>query len=135
MDEKNIPKGEKINRVNLLQIIKSRYILSLIFNNLKKKKFLEIIKINKNIQKQFNLNIKDYKEFSEIIIEIIPTKKDSGSFIHFDNKNDESFAQIYFNDNENEIKRSYIQSNEKSKIGKIKIHINRSIKSLYKLLL
>ena len=31
-----------------------------------KKKSLDIIKYNKNIQKRINISIKDYKEYSEI---------------------------------------------------------------------
>ena len=133
MDKKNILKEQKVNQINLIETIKSKYILALIFNNLKKKNYYKIIKYNKKIQKEFNLNIKDYKEFSEIIIEIIPNKKYYGSFIHFADKKDESFAKIYLNDNNNDIKRSKIKEDEINKIGKIKIHISNKIKSFHKL--
>ena len=59
----------------ILENIKSRYILSKIYDNMPKKKKLEIIKYNKKIQNRLNLSIKDYKEYSEtftpIEIEII----------------------------------------------------------------
>ena len=42
--------GSSINKANFKNI-KSNYILKKIFNNLKDKKSLEIIKINKNVKK------------------------------------------------------------------------------------
>ena len=47
--------------------LKSNYFLQKIFDNLKKKKSLEIIKYNKNIKSRINVNINDYKEYSENI--------------------------------------------------------------------
>ena len=46
MKEKN-----ESNKFNILENIKSKYILQLIFNDLKKAKLLNIIRYNKNIQK------------------------------------------------------------------------------------
>ena len=50
-----------------------------IFNNLNKKKSLEIIKYNKYNQQRLNININDYKRYSELYssieIEIIPYKE------------------------------------------------------------
>ena len=58
--------------------LKSDYFLIKLFDNLCKKKKLEIIKYNKNIQKRININLKDYKEYSKkyttIEIEIVPVK-------------------------------------------------------------
>ena len=124
---------EKINRVKLSENIKSKYILELIFNNLKRNKFLKIVKYNKKFQQRLNLSLKDYKEFSEIIIEIIPNQKKYGNFIHFEKEEEQSFVKIYFNDINEEIKRKYIKEDEIHKITKIKIHISNKIKSLYKL--
>jgi len=39
------------------------------FNIMKKNKSLGIMKYNKKLQKRFNLNINDYKEFSIIYID------------------------------------------------------------------
>ena len=44
--------------------IKSDYFLRILFNNLKKKKSLNMVKYN-NIMKRINININDYKEYSE----------------------------------------------------------------------
>ena len=59
---------EKINQIkskDKLNNIKSKYILQKVFNNLKMIKLLYIIKYNKNIMERININIKDYKEWSE----------------------------------------------------------------------
>ena len=68
----------------IIENIKSRYILSKIYNNMTIKKKLEIVKYNKKIQNRLNLDVKDYKEYSEIEIDIIPTKDKYGKFINID---------------------------------------------------
>ena len=58
---------------NLLDLIKSKYILKQIFNHLKYKALLQIIRYNKNFQKKLNKTKTHYKrEYLNIIIEIIP---------------------------------------------------------------
>ena len=145
---------------NLLDLIKSKYILKQIFNHLKNKTLLQIIRYNKNLQKKLNKTKTHYKrEYFNIIIEIIPeenilknhaeilTKKrayfphhgivshgDSGYEFTFINikKKYKSYFHIYFNDDLNkEIKRDYIT--EKDKVSKIKIIIDYKIKSLSRL--
>ena len=77
---------KKTKSKDLFQNIKSKYILQIVFNNLLKKKSLEIIKYNKNIKARINLSIKDYKEYSEkyssIEIEIKPVNNKNGRFIN-----------------------------------------------------
>ena len=91
--------------------IKSNYILKKLFDNLEKKRTLEIVKNNKNIKKRINLSIHDYKEYSEkyssIEIEIKPVNNKSGNFINI-KEEDKKYYHIYFNNNEEEIKRNYI---------------------------
>ena len=114
--------------------IKSKYILEIIFENLRKKKLLLIIKPNKRIQNRINISINDYKEYcekySQIEIEIIPNKE-KGEFIYFNKKENENYFHIYFNDNKDEIKRKYL--NENDNVKKIKILIDYQIKSFYEL--
>ena len=110
-----------------LNNLKSNYFLEKLFNNLKKNKYLVLIKYNKRIQNRLNINNKDYKEFSEIEIEIITFKNIYGKFINISNKEEESYYHIYFNDNKNEIKRNYLTENDN--ITKIKIIIDYQIKS------
>ena len=144
---------------NLLNEIKSKFILKQIFNNLTNKSLLQIIRYNKNLQKKLGKTKTHYKrEYLNIIIEIIPeenilknhaeilTKKtayfphhgivshgDSGYEFTFINikKKYKSYFHIYFNDDLNEIKRDYIT--EKDKVSKIKVVIDYKIKSLSRL--
>ena len=100
-----------------------------------KKKSLEIVKYNKRIQNRINLNVKNYKEYSEtyssIEIEIIPTKDKYGKFINI-NEDDKLYYHIYFNDNKEEIKNKY-EINKKDKVKKIKIIIDYQVKSFKEL--
>ena len=66
-----------------------------------KKKSLEILKYNKKIKNRLNVNLNNYKK--------------------------EDYIHIYFNDNKEEIKRNYLEKNEK--VTKIKILIDYQIKS------
>ena len=114
--------------------IKSKYIILKIFEYLRKKKFLEIIKLNKKIQDKLNININDYKKYSEIFshieLEIIPIEKKYDKFIN--NESKESFYHIYFNDKK-EIKRNYLKKGDKVKKIKIKIDfLIHSFENLFK---
>ena len=60
----NILNIEKSNI--LFNGLKSKYILQKILGNLSKKKLLYLIKYNKNIKNRMNININDYKKFSEL---------------------------------------------------------------------
>ena len=90
---------------------------------------------NKRIQKKFNLNINNFKEYSEkltpIEIDIIPVENIKSKYINI-KKKDEIYYHIYFNNNyEEEIKRYYIEKNDK--INNIKIIIDYQILSFNKL--
>ena len=121
----------EISYNNFLIKIRSKYILKQIFDNLQEIKLLEIIRYNKNIQNQLNKGLKDYiNEYSKIEIEIIPKEKAHGKFINMPKKY-ESYYHIYFNDDEDEIKR--IKLDKKENISKIKIILDYKVKSLTKL--
>ena len=67
---------EGLNKLNLLHKIKGNIILKSIAENLKKKKFFEIIKYNHKLQNKFGIDINNYRKFyNEIEIEIIPIYK------------------------------------------------------------
>ena len=67
---------EEIKSICRYENIKSKYILQKIFNNLEKKIILNIVKYNKDIKERINININDFKEYSEkyssVVIEIKP---------------------------------------------------------------
>ena len=132
-------KNEELNHndqiFNKFINIKSDYFLQRAFDYMHKKISLEIIKYNKNLQQRLNININNYKECSEIYssieIEIIPAKNAYGTFINI-KKEDEEYFHIYFNNNnKEEIKRTYL--NEEDKVSKINIIINYQIISFNQL--
>ena len=50
--------------------IKSKYILKTIFENLTRRKFLDVIHYNKDIKKKVEISLNDYILFSQIEIEL-----------------------------------------------------------------
>ena len=87
--------------------LKNDYFLQVVFNHLEKKRLLNMIKYNKKIMKRINININDYKEYSDLIeIEIRQVKNEYGKFINIKIE-DEKYYHIYFNNNKEEIKRLY----------------------------
>ena len=123
--------NENSSNKKLLQKIKSKLILNKIFNCLKENKKLKMIKFNKRIQNKLNIGLIDYKEyFGRIEIEIIPTsEKDNNiKFINISKNENENDYHIYFDDDSNEIKRTYLTKEDNVK--KIKIILNNEFKSL-----
>ena len=120
----------KIKYIYIYENIKSDYFLQKLFNNLVKKKLLDIIKYNNNIKKRLFININDYKEYSEefstIEIEIKLIHNKYGRFINV-KREDEGYYHIYFNSNKEETKRNWIVENETIKI--IKVIIDYPVKS------
>ena len=103
------------NKVCSLKDINSKFILQKIFYNLEHKKLLEIIHYNKRIQSLLNIGLNDYiNEYLKIEIELIPKKNKYGHFICF--KDDYfPYYHFYFNDNIVEIKRNYLNKDDKLK--------------------
>jgi len=126
VSNENNKENENAKPNPIIENIKSKYILSKIYDNIPKLKKLVIVKYNKRIQNRLNLSTKDYKEYCEIEIEIIPIKGEYGEFINI-NENDKLYYHIYFNDNNKEIKNKY--SIWKKDITKIKIIIDYQVKS------
>ena len=117
-----------INSIANIQKIKSKYILKKIFNNLHKSKSFTIIKYNKKVQNKLDISVNDYKiYYNEIEIEIVPAKNKFENFINIQNKKEEIYFHIYFNDSKEEIKRNYLKENEEVK--KIRILIDYNIYS------
>ena len=120
----------QIKSIAKYENIKTNYFLEKVFNNLEEKKSLNLVKYNKNIKNRINIDINNYKEYSEkyssIEIEIKPVNNKYGKFVNIKIE-DENHFHIYFNNNKEEIKRNYINKNEQIDI--IKIVIDNKIKS------
>ena len=80
--KENNKENESAKPNPIIENLKSDYFLQKLYDNMTKKKKLEIVKYNKRIQNRLNLDVKDYKEYCEIEIEIIPTKNEYGKFIN-----------------------------------------------------
>ena len=141
MDSKDIINIEKkIEKLNIIKSknkfinIKSDYFIQKLFANMHKKITLKIIKCNFNIQKRLNININNYKDFSEkfssIELEIIPIKNEYGPFIKIKEKNKKYF-HIYFNNNKEEIKKTEL--NKEDRVSKINVSFDYRIESFYEL--
>jgi len=130
--EKEIEKLNLIKSNNKLINIKSDYFLQKLFDNIQKRISLKIIKCNMNIQKRLNVNINNYKDFSEkfssIELEIIPIQNEYGPFINI-KEEDRKYFHIYFNDNKEEIKKTEL--NKGDKVSKINVIIDYQIKSFF----
>ena len=135
MESNNLISGKKSEKKQIIssakyENIKADYFLQKVFDNLEKKRTLEIVKNNKNIKTIINININDYKEYSKkyssIEIEIKPANNKYGQFINIEEEY-EQYYHIYFNNNKEEIKRNLINIDEKIKI--IKIIIDYKIES------
>ena len=131
-EEKNQNKSKNLFISNL----KGDYFLQKVFDNLEKKKLLNILKYNKTIKKRIKININDYKEYSEkyssIEIELKPINNKDGKLFNI-KFGDEKYYHIYFDNNkeEDEIKRKFITKEDKIKI--VKIIIDYQVKSFKRL--
>ena len=115
--------------------IKSNYIFKEMIKFIPKRKYLKIFIKNKKLQKKLNISIDTYIDYyNQIEIEIIPYMNRTGEFdyinklININKERDESLYHIYLNENNEEIKRNYIYSNDE--ISKIKVIIDSEEKSL-----
>jgi surface protein len=79
-----------------------------------------------------DIDIGDYKDYSPIEIELIPHKGIYGNFINILDNEDAKYYHIYFNE-DSEIKNKFFISEDDNNITKIKIIIDKEIKSFYKL--
>jgi len=128
-DEKLNQMKTKVNFDN----IKSVYFLIKTFEYISKKKYLEIVKYNKKLQNRLKLSINDYKDYSQLYTPIeIELKLDNKNnnnkkFINISDEN-MKYYHIYFNNSNEEKKRTELNANDK--VNKIKIIIDHQVKSL-----
>ena len=116
------------NKCNIMNI-KSNYILMRIFYNLKRNILLKLIKYNRKIQKRLNKDKDDYKNYSQIEIEIICK---NNSIKIFNGKEDyKPFYHIILDDNKNE--NANVDNSKEDTDKKIIIKLDYEIKSLNRL--
>ena len=131
----SIQSKEKVPNKNemkcILNNIKSNYILGRIFKIMYRRISLKIMKYNKKMMNKLNINLNDYKSFSEIEIEIVPAENKYGKIININNEKEKSYYHIYFNKSKNEINR--YDFNQGDQVTNIKIIIEYPVKSLNKL--
>ena len=122
MESNNLISKEKIkiNQIKSItkyKMIKTDYFLEKVFNNLEEKKSLNLVKYNKNIKNRINININNYKEYSEkyssIEIEIKPVNNKYGKFVNIKKDDEKKYFHIYFNNNKEEIKRNNLTEVDK----------------------
>ena len=108
--------------------IKSKYIIKRIFENINKKKYLQLIKYNKTLQDKLNKSIKSYIEYNQIEILLIPVSEEKKKTIIFNREiKIKPFTHFYINGSNNE----YISYDFDTKdIFTIKMIIDFNLKSL-----
>ena len=124
---------------NILNKIRSNYILKKIYLHLHQKRALEFIKYNKKLNQRLNIELSDYKKYFEIYttieIEIVPVLNRYGKFINIKVQED-PHIHIYFNNDKKEKKRNKFKRNyiyKRDKASKIKIVIDYQIESFHEL--
>ena len=111
--------------ISNLDNIKSVYTIKIIFEHIKKNKYLSIIKYNKKMQNRLKLTINDYKEYSqlyspiEIELKLVKNTYSNQAFINTTDDNKKYF-HIFFNDSNKEANLSNLNH---EKIEKVKIII------------
>ena len=87
------------------------------------------MKYNNQIKERLNINLVDYKNYSDIIeIDIIPFDNNYGKFINILKLKEKPYFHIFFNDSKKEINRNYLT--EDDNVTKVKIRIDKEVKSL-----
>ena len=115
--------------ISNLDNIKSVYTIKIIFEHIKKNKYLSIIKYNKKMQNRLKLTINDYKEYSqlyspiEIELKLVKNTYSNEPFINI-RHNNKKYFHIFFNDSN---KEANLSSLNHEKIEKVKIIIDHQI--------
>ena len=114
---------------NILENVKSKYILKRIFQNLHETKLLKIIKYNRILQDKFGITKDNYIKHSKIEIELEISKYTK--IINLDGKNS-SYFHIYYKGSQVESKETY-SFKENGKPPTVKILIDYEQNSLNEL--
>ena len=106
--------------------IRSKYIMQRIFGNINEKKYLQLIKYNKSLQDKLNKSIKNYIEYNQIEILLIPVSETKLNYIILSETiTNKPYTHFYLNGSKNEL-LSYFDFKE---INEIKVVIDYQMKS------
>ena len=137
-DTLNSPKEQTKSINEMFKGLKCDFFIQRIFALFARKKLLELIKYNKQLQKMMNININDYKiyheMFTSIELEIEPNKQGiHGEFIRIKDE-DKKYYHIYFNNNKKEeIKRYELNKDDDDIVSKINVIIDHQVTSFSEL--
>ena len=117
----------------MLHKIRSRYVLKEIFDLLDTFPRLALVRYNLRLQNKIELTLKDYQDYGQIEIELIPKqlnqlKYGKNVFINIQDKNE---FKIYFNSEVKHRRRTYITRADNVKT--IRVVIGKKVKSFKKL--
>ena len=93
---------------NFLLSIKGKNVIKKTFSLIKKNQALKLIKYNKKLLQKLNIEIKDFINIQQIIIELTPFNNAGGKFVNL--LINEDNYHIYFNDNREEKKQYSIDT-------------------------
>ena len=115
---------------NLLEKVRSKYILKIILNPLSRMKLINLSFYNKKLRKFNDIKVDEYKQESlKIIIEIFPLEKESGKFINIRKGNEPHFKIYFNNNNKKEINTQKIT--KKDYVYKIRVIIDPKTNAFY----
>ena len=113
----------------MLKMVKSRYILKYIFDNITERRTLSVIIHNKRLLEKLDISEAEFRKFTRIEIDIQLSKEQKANNLQFLNINeDKKYYHIYLDNKEDISKRNYVKSNEN--IQKISVVLEMEIKSL-----
>ena len=82
-------------------------------NNYTKGYYQLLLNVIKKLEKNLHISSKEYKQYSEIEIEVIP--KGYGRFINITNKDEEKYFHVYFDNDKKEQCRYFFDDGERIK--------------------
>ena len=113
----------------MLKMVKSRYILKYIFDNITERRTLSVIIHNKRLLEKLDISEAEFRKFTRIEIDIQLSKEPKTNNLQFLNINeDKKYYHIYLDNKEDISKRNYVKLNEN--IQKISVVLEMEIKSL-----
>ena len=121
MNSGNVSKNENLKQIKSkvdFRKLKCDYFMINLFDIMKKNKTLKIVKFNKKLQKRLNININNYKEYSqlysliEIELKLDGNKYDEKNWFIYDKEKE--YYHIYFDNSNEEIEKNNSKTQQNS---------------------